>query len=128
MVPNISSTNGEDLIKVHSPLSSRRGRTIYIKPLKTGRYANLRFNSLPFNGARLFNSLPKFLRNQINCNKDCFKSRLDIFLKQIPDQPLLRSNYYSRQTQSNSILNMALQSNTCPDGTRWEESAQIGRQ
>ena len=140
-VPNIpskcnDSENFEDLIKTHSSSDSRRGRTIYIRPLKSGRYANLRFNSLPFAGARLFNSLPKYLRNQTECSKDCFKFMLDRFLKTIPDHPLLRSNYYSRQAPTNSLIDMAQLQTTPhaphapharPFGPRWEESAPIGR-
>ena len=141
-VPNIpstchNSTSTEELIKMHSPSTSRKGRTIYIRPLKSGRYANLRFNSLPFSGARLFNCLPKYLRNQMECSKDCFKSMVDRFLKIIPDHPLLRSNYYSRQAPSNSLTDMiklahlhdtdTLQGTTARlNRPRWEESAPIG--
>ena len=119
-VPNIPTTSSihsatEDLIRIHSNMSDRNGRTIYIQTLKTGKFATLRFNSLPFNGARLFNQLPKQLRNCTNISKDCFKSALDRFLKTIPDTPLLRSNYNSRLTGSNSLLAKAH-----PNGPRWK--------
>ena len=104
--PNISSSDNANLIRVHSSPDSRKGRSIYIQPLKPGRYSNMRFNSLPFSGARLYNCLPKSLRNQTGVSKDCFKSKLDSYLKLITDQPLLRSNNYSRQT-SNSIIDVA---------------------
>ena len=50
--PNISSSDNANLIRVHSSPDSRKGRSIYIQPLKPGRYSNMRFNSLPFSGAR----------------------------------------------------------------------------
>ena len=106
-VPNIVTSSGSNLIDIHSEMSSRKGRTIYISPLRSGRYANLRFHSLPFFGARIFNNLPKFLRNVTDCSKDRFKSHLDVYLKSIMDIPQLRSNYSHRQAPSNSIMEIA---------------------
>ena len=129
-VPNIStsyrreSDSAQNLIRVHSPLSARNGRTIYIKPLKAGKFATLRFNSLPFFGARLFNHLPKHLRNCTGVSKDFFKSDLNKYLKTIPDSPLLRSNYSYRQQISNSLLDMANKAH--PIGPRCEKSALVG--
>ena len=74
-VPNIpAATNNTDLIKVHTSIESRNGRTIFIQPLKTGRYQTLRFNSLPFHGARLFNAMSKNVRNATQLRKDAFKN------------------------------------------------------
>ena len=124
-VPNITSVDNENLIRVHSQIGSRIGRTIYIKPLKRGRYQTLRFNSLPFKGARLFNCLDREIRNATGMSKDGFKSMLDATLKLIPDIPLLRSQ--SIPQLSNSILELA-PTITCPIGTRREESALVGHQ
>ena len=41
----------------------------------------------------LTNSLPKYLRNATECSKDCFKAMLDKYLHNVPDHPVLRSNY-----------------------------------
>ena len=123
-VPNIK-TSSTDLIKIHSQMNSRKGRTVYIAPLGQGRIANLRFHSLPFRGARLFNCLPK--RNVTDCSKDRFKSMLDEYLKSISDIPLLQSNYPCRRTASNSILDMSkMVKQPNPYGPRWKRSTLVG--
>ena len=60
------------------------------KLVQNGRQAiqTLREQGFQVNGVRLFNSLPKTLRN-MNTNQDDFKSELDKFLSKIPDQPRL---------------------------------------
>ena len=136
IVPNIPvdpayAQTSDVLIKPHSQIESRRGRTIYIQPLHTSRYSSLRYHSLPFAGARLFNALPKDLRNCTDCSKDCFKSKLDSFLGIIPDSPLLRSYTYSRQVPTNSLIDtipLATMATTTarPTRPRREESAPIG--
>ena len=103
-VPNIN-TNGQNLIRVQSTASSRLGRTIQTKPLKDTRYGKLRFHSLPFHGARLFNQLPRNLRNLTNCPKEEFKSSIDALLSKIPDEPqILVAASMSSQVVSNSLL------------------------
>ena len=47
----------------------------------------IRDSSLAFHGAKLFNCLPKALRNSTNCSLLEFKSKLDSFLSGIPDEP-----------------------------------------
>ena len=61
--PNINGQN-DVLIKLQSSFQSRRGRSIATKVLPVTRFGNLRYHSLPFAGARLFNALPKFFRNK----------------------------------------------------------------
>ena len=84
--PNIYCNN-QGLIRVQSALDSRRGRTIGTKALRSSsHFSTLRFKSLPFAGARLFNSLPKNIRNITGCSKITFKNNFDTYLKTIPDQ------------------------------------------
>ena len=63
------------------------------------------FNS-PINKAkRLFNSLPKEIRNLSNPSSlECFKGRLDQFLHTVPDEPSVPSYVSSRPANSNSLL------------------------
>ena len=123
-VPNIIASSA-NLITPQSATTSRKGRTIFIRPIKrSGKFANLRFHSLPFNGARLFNCLPKYVRNITECSKDFFKSKLDSYLKKILDMPLLRSNYPHRQFSTNSLIEMVNYS--YPYGPRREETALAG--
>ncbi len=56
------------------------------------------------NGPRLFNSLPRHIRDLENCSLNCFKNELDRYLDNIPDQP--RVTGYTNQTESNSLLSM----------------------
>ena len=78
--------------------------------LPGGRAAiqTLRENSFQIDGPRLFNSLPKKIRD-IKTSQDDFKEALDIFLMTIPDQPRMGSlvpRATDQQTgrQSNSLL------------------------
>ena len=115
LVPNISKNTNENLIRVQSTLQSRRGRTIATKVLHSSRFANLRFHSLPFAGARLFNALPQSIRNLTCCSKMVFKSKLDHFLIELPDTPLLPHSNTPAQVASNSIIDALSR-------VRWDEN------
>ena len=43
--------------------------------------------SFAINGAKLFNCLPRSLRNLSGCTVNSFKTKLDSFLQDIPDEP-----------------------------------------
>ena len=68
----------------------------------------MRENSFQINGARLFNSLPKKIR-EIRKYQDEFKIALDEYLSTVPDQPRIGSLVPSATDrlsgrQSNSLL------------------------
>ena len=76
-----------------SEYNERLGRKVSIPNLKrNGRKAiqTLREQSFQINGARLFNCLPKQLRNIKTCQDD-FKAALDKHLSSVPDQPRIGS-------------------------------------
>ena len=50
---------------------------------------NIRENSFHFNGARLYNSLPRAIRDNISATKDEWKIILDDHLSTIPDNPAI---------------------------------------
>jgi len=102
-VPNIQSDE-ENLIKVQSSAHSRLGRTIQTRPLRNTRFSNLRFNSLPFHGARLFNRLPKNVRNMSGCPKIAFKKTIDTLLTNLNDEPQILPSPISSQVLSNSLM------------------------
>ena len=93
-----------------APLNTRLGRKCLIPSLKpNGRRAvqTLREQSFQVNGARLFNCLPKKLRD-MRYNQDDFKSELDKYLSSVPDQPRLgtlipEAVYRVTSRQSNSL-------------------------
>ena len=68
---------------VEGSLESRRGRQCQVPNTKDRD----RMASFMVMGPKLFNSLPKDLRNMTNCSIDEFKSILDGFLGLVPDEP-----------------------------------------
>ena len=59
-------------------------------------------------GPRLFNQLPKYLRNVTGVKADTFKKKLDRYLTQLPDQPTVDGYYGRRAACSNSLLDVIL--------------------
>ena len=62
--------------------------------------------ALAIQGAKLFNAMPKCIRNLKNVPVDKFKTALDKHLKTIPDEPQIRGYTGCRRVDSNSILDM----------------------
>ena len=70
--------------------SDRRGREIQIPQIKgNGKYQTLRAGSFQVHGAKIFNSLPKSIRNLTKISVEEFKLSLDKFLQTLPDEPKL---------------------------------------
>ena len=98
-----------------APLNERLGRKVKIPSLvQNGRKGiqTLRENSFQINGARLFNSLPKKIRN-IKYSQDDFKEAMDSYISDVPDQPRIGSlipEATDRMSgrQSNSLLAWSL--------------------
>ena len=68
---------------------------------------NLRENFFTTTGPKLFNCLPKEVRNFQTESQNqilCFKNNLDKYLTHIPDQPNCQSLQSQRQASSNSII------------------------
>ena len=84
---------------------SRRGRECVVAdiirsaPLSVRR---ARENSLSVRGARMFNLLPAHIRNISSDKVQHFKSKLDAFLKGVPDEPTTAGE--GRVAESNSLL------------------------
>ena len=114
-VPNISTQGSRGFIhekpgsRLNSDTDSRLGRRCVIPPILTNcptHIQKLREASLSVRGPRLFNSLPKSLRDMRNCTKEVFKSALDRYLQTIPDEPQIQGYTASRRAESNSLLHM----------------------
>ena len=85
--------------------SPRRGRTATIGKIVNSAPSSVkraREASLQVKGARLFNLLPPDIRNIDGENVNTFKSHLDQFLSNIPDQPTIPGR--PRAAASNSLL------------------------
>ena len=80
-------------------------------------------NSFQKNGPKLFNSLPKVLRNMKKCTEEDFKEELDKYLQKLPDQPKIDGLIPWGQDQegkpSNSILFQV---------SSWEEPWGVGEE
>ena len=90
--------------------NDRRGRYCQVPGVLTSapcRIQNIRRASLGIKGPRLFNSLPKCLRNLTGVSIDTFKNNLDKFLKSIPDEPLIPGYTKYRSVDANSIIDWA---------------------
>ena len=69
---------------------------------------NARETSLGVKGALIFNLLPAEVRNIDSHSVDIFKTKLDKFLKNIPDQPTIDG--FGRSAETNSLLDQIPQS------------------
>ena len=85
--------------------SERRGRTIVQPPYKHSAPAKVRSareKSLGVHGARIFNLLPQYLRDENSGDYALFKNHLDLYLQTVPDQPSTPG--LSRAAASNSLV------------------------
>ena len=80
-------------IKLQSSISSRRGRTCLVHKLAStpSHLQKAKQQTVRCFGIKIFNALPKPIRNITNVDTDQFKSALDHFLEHVEDKPLLRS-------------------------------------
>ena len=77
---------------IKSNKNIHRGRMCNLPPIsKHARQVvkSLREQTLQVHGSKLFNKLPCYLRDETNCSVEVFKENLDLFLKNIPDQPMV---------------------------------------
>ena len=76
-----------------------------LAPLRNGAPAAVRKArecSLQVRGAKLFNTIPRELRDLFTGTTETFKARLDEWLSTIPDQPTIPGR--QRAAASNSLL------------------------
>ena len=104
LVPNFNFEGTQGGIYYYN--SQRLGRKCKPKAVKSWSNKNIWRGSLSEEGPRLFNTLPKKLRNLHGCSKDHFKKQLDHFLQAVPDEPLLQNYLPFRRADSNSLTDM----------------------
>ena len=101
IVPNISDTDG-----IETKSHVRHGRKCIVPIVKRSLYAGAIEASLRVHGTKLFNAMPRSIRNLTGCTKEEFKSKLDEVLWKVPDEPQLRRYTSYRRADSNSIIDM----------------------
>ena len=98
----------QDLVKGYDASFSsaeRRGRTVVpstVVRTSPAAVRRARESSLGVKGEKLFNLLPAALRNLNSKHVDTFKTNLDVFLKDVPDQPTVSAQ--ARAAETNSLL------------------------
>ena len=55
--------------------------------IATGHLGSICYNSFRWKAGKLFNNMPKNIRNLTVCSTFCFKKKLDLHLSTIPDLP-----------------------------------------
>ena len=84
----------------------RHGRKCVVPIIKRSAYTSIINASFRVHGAKLFNAMPRCIRNLTGCTKDVLKTELDKVLLRIPDEPQIRRYTAYRRADSNSILDM----------------------
>ena len=104
--PNITKRDGQTN-QITAQWHIRRGRECMVPkvPINVPRaIQRLRYASLPVHGHQLFNMLPAEVRNTTGCTVDCFKKKLDKYLRAVPQIP---GYTVQRRAETNSVLDMA---------------------
>ena len=100
MVPNTDGPMGQTIKTRKHP---RHGTEFVIQyPTNRNPAQSLQENEITVFGLRLYNSLPKYLRDIESVKTEKFKFKLDKFLELIPDQPKMPN--YVTASGSNCIL------------------------
>ena len=103
LAPNVGAN------RVSSRTSVRLGRMCEIPKTSSSGPANIRSlleGSFCIQGAKLFNAIPKSIRNLTDIDILTFKTKLDEFLQTIADEPLCPGYTARRRADSNSLLHM----------------------
>ena len=103
LVPNL------EINELRCTRSSRNGRMCIIPNTANtspSHLKTLREGSFCINGARLFNCLPKQIRDLSGIDTIKFKENLDEFLSTIPDEPQCCGYTGYRRAETNSLLHM----------------------
>ena len=100
VVPNLTG----ERYKIKTRISERRGLECTVPSIAvyaTAKFKSLVDKSFAVCGPRLFNCVPKDVRNS-NLSCESFKNKLDRYLASVPDKPSL-PNYY-QSAVSNCLL------------------------
>ena len=104
LVPNLNQS-----LLQQSSIQQRRGRTLKGPNLAAtpSHLLKIKRQSVRCFGVKLFNALPKHIRNITNTTTDVFKSKLDQFLTTVDDHPHLRSGANNgRHNNSNHLFDI----------------------
>ena len=103
--PNLENT------PINAKWHPRRGRACVVPPLATTapKYIqSTRFSSFAYRGPRLFNTMPREVKDMTGCTVEMFKTAVDRALAQVPDEPLAPGLTQQRRAESNSLLHQTV--------------------
>ena len=117
MIEGIVPSLNPSLIQ-QSSIQQRRGRMLQVHKLAStpSHLLQIKRQSVRCFGVKLFNSLPKHIRNITNTTVDKFKRKLDTFLNTIDDHPHLRSGANQGSYSSNHLYD-CITLNNCEQST-----------
>ena len=99
LVPNIN-----DGIK--SYINPRQGRKCIIPTQTKTKLSKTRDSSFNIHALKMFNALPRHIRNASSTSLLSFKRAVDLCLKNIPDEPQLPNYTIYRRAPTNSLIDM----------------------
>ena len=100
MMPNIDGTIGHEIKTTKHP--GHGTQCVIQYPTNRNSAQSLQENAITVFGHRLYNSLPKYLRDIKSVKTEKFKFELDNFLELIPNEPKMPN--YVTASGGNSIL------------------------
>ena len=106
--------NVNDGIKSHT--NPRLGRKCIIPTQTRSKLSKTRDSSFNIHALKLFNALPRHIRNATSTSLLRFKKVLDLYLREIHDEPQLPNYTIYRRAPSNSIIHMISNSNQNTEG------------
>ena len=109
IIYNLAPNFTDDNLAIQTRRSERRGLECRIpNVIRTAsvRVRSLKESSFIVHGPRLFNSLPKDVRN-FEGSLNALENKLDKFLRTVPDKPALP--HYVQSSASNSLLDQLAQ-------------------
>ena len=111
-VPNIS--HHQEFKIIHNN-SDRRGCMCRINSCRQSPVQSKRAQSISVKGPRLFNLLPREIRDMSDCPINEFKATLDIFLAGVPDKPFLAGITPNPNMENNNSLVHLLYNRGCDE-------------
>ena len=92
--------------QIYGKFNSRHGRFCAVPLVKNNGNRKTMCVSFAVHSAKLFNCLPKEIRDLTNCSKDVFKKHLDNYLRTVPDEPQISGYTLFKRADSNSVIDM----------------------
>ena len=104
----IVAPESENIVPSHSDRTGRMCKKFQLPQSNCTRFKTLQHNSLSWFGVRIFNVLPRYIRDFTGSPADSFKKLLDKFLHTIGDEPNIPGYKSMLAPISNSIIDQLI--------------------